>query len=163
MKVYVVTEGTYSEYAIEKVFSNRAAAEEFKKWRNIRNEIEEWEVYDEPFEKCDGEKVMFIRVQGTIYPEAVVDIRYEIRPDMINADRSCRSGRGIMAYNKPGVFTLYNYHYIPADRWDEEKYKAKYTKALYDLAGMVKAMFAEGASVRDVEQALREVDKEDES
>lgn len=161
MKIYVVTDGSYSDYAIEKVFSNRPAAEEFKKWRNIRNEIEEWEVYDEPFGQADGEKVMFIRVQGTVYPEAIVDIRYEIRRDMINANRDCRSGRGIMAYNKPGVFTLYNYHYVPAELWDEEKYKAKYTKALYDLAGIAKAMFAEGASVRDIEQALweKEIDE----
>lgn len=155
MKVYIVTDGAYSDYSIEKVFSNRSAAEEFKKWRNIRNEIEEYEVYDEPFEQVDGERVMFIRVQGTVYPEAIVDIRYEIRRDMINANRDCRSGRGIVGYKNPKVFTLYNYHYIPANMWDEEKYKVKYTKALYDLASVAKDMFAEGATVRDVEQALR--------
>ena len=160
MKVYIVTDGCYSDYMIEKVFSNRDAAEEYKKWRSITNDIEEYEIYDEPFGTNDGEKVMFIRVQGTIYPEAVVDIRYEIRRDLLNTDRASRSGRGIMSYNKPGVFTLYNYHYIPADKWDEEKYKAKFTKSLYDLAGRVKAMFAEGASVRDVELALREADEE---
>ena len=156
MKVYIVTDGCYSDYTIEKVFSNKPAAEEFKKWCNITNEIEEYEVYDEPFEKTDGEKVMFIRVQGKVYPEAVVDIRYEIRRDLINSDRACRSGGGIMEYIKPGAFTLYNYHYISIDQWDEEKHKAKFTKALYDQAGIVKAMFAEGATVRDVEQALRE-------
>ena len=151
MKIYIVTDGAYSDYTIEKIFSNRPAAEEFKKWRNIRNEIEEYEVYDEPFEQNDGEKVMFIRVQGTVYPEAVVDIRYEIRPELA---RERRSARGILSYKQPGIFTLFNYHHVPADLWDEEKYKAKYTKALYDLAGIAKAMFAEGASVRDVEQAL---------
>lgn len=161
MKVYIVTDGCYSDYMIEKVFSNREAAEEYKKWRSITNDIEEYEIYDEPFGANDGEKVMFIRVQGTIYPEAIVDIRYEIRRDLLNADRASRSGRGVMAYNKPGIFTIYNYHYIPADKWDEEKYKAKFTKSLHDLAGMVKAMFAEGASVRDVELALREADEEE--
>lgn len=154
MKVYVVTEGTYSEYAIEKVFSNRAAAEEFKKWRNIRNEIEEWEVYDEPFEKCDGERVMFIRVQGTIYPEAVVDIRYEIRPDLLR-DWELSKGAGINSVPKPGVFNIHCYRHVPADKWDEEKYKDLLTKVLYDYAGIVKAMLAEGASIRDVEMALR--------
>ena len=155
MKVYIVTDSSYSDYTIEKIFSNRPAAEEFKKWRNIRNEIDEYEVYDAPFEQVDGERVMFIRVQGTVYPEAIVDIRYEIRRDMINANRDCRSGRGILTYKNPKVFTLYNYHYIPADMWDEEKYKVKYTKALYDLASVAKDMFAEGATVRDVERALR--------
>ena len=93
MKVYIVTDGCYSDYMIEKVFSNREAAEEYKKWRSITNDIEEYEIYDEPFGTNDGEKVMFIRVQGTIYPEAVVDIRYEIRRDLLNTDRASRSGR----------------------------------------------------------------------
>ena len=159
MKVYVVTDGSYSDYTIEKVFSNRAAAEDFKKWRNISNEIEEWEVYDKPFGELDGEKTMFIRVQGTVYPEAVVDIRYEIRRELLREGWEPQ-GRGIFAYNKPGVFVLYLYHYVQADKWDEEKYKAKYTKALYDLAGIAKAMFAEGASFRDVEQALRNKEEE---
>ena len=160
MKVYIVTNGDYSDYMIEKVFSNREAAEEYKKWHNIRNEIEEYEVHDQPFDELDGDKVMFIRVQGKVYPEAVVDIRYEIRRELINATRDKRSGRGLLGYHKPGVFDVYNYHFVPVDQWDEDKYKAKYTKALYDLAGIAKAMFAEGASVQDVERALW--DQEDE-
>ena len=160
MKVYIVTDGCYSDYTIEKVFSNRPAAEEYKKWHNITNEIAEYEVYDEPFIEEEGEKVMFIRVQGTVYPEAVVDLRYEIRPAMIKEGSITRCN-GLMDYKKPGVFTLYTYRYIPADKWDEEKYKAKFTKALYDLAGMAKAMFAEGASVQDVERALWEQEDED--
>ena len=159
MKVYVVTEGSYSDYAIEKVFSNRQAAEEFKKWRRIHNDIEEWEVYDEPFDSQDGEKVMFIRIQGTVYPEAVVDLSYEIRPDLLRPDWASR-GAGIHAVPKSGVFAIYCYRYVPADKWDEEKYKDLLTKVLYDYAGIVKAMFAEGASVRDIELALRSREEE---
>ena len=160
MKVYIVTDGEYSDYMIERVFSNREAAEEYKKWHNIHNEIEEYEVYEEPFLKEDGEPAMFIRVQGIVYPEAVVDIRYEIRPDMCR-DGNITRGAGIMEYKKPGVFIIYTYRYIPADKWDEEKYKAKFTKALYDLAAKAKAMFAEGASIRDVELALGEYTEEE--
>ena len=159
MKVYVVTEGSYSDYTIEKVFSNRQAAEEFKKWRRIQNDIEEWEVYDEPFDNQDGEKVMFIRVQGTVYPEAVVDISYEIRPDLLRSDLASR-GSGLNAVPKSGVFVIYCYRYVPADKWDEEKYKDLLTKVLYDYAGIVKAMFADGASVRDIELALRSKEEE---
>lgn len=159
MKIFIVTDGVYSDYSIEKIFSNRPAAEEYKKWHNISNAIEEYEVHDEPFEKFDGEGAMFIRVQGTVYPEAVVDLRYEIRPAMIRPEAITRRN-GLLDYRKPGVFTLYTYHHVPANLWDEEKYKDKFTKALYDLAAVAKSMFAEGASVRDVEQALweREVD-----
>jgi hypothetical protein len=162
MKVYIVTDGCYSDYMIEKVFSNREAAEEYKEWRQLTNDIEEYEIYDEPFGANDGEKCMFIRVQGTVYPEAVVDIKFDIRPDLCQ-EGGITHGSGIMSYKKPGpgVFTIYTYRYIPADKWDEEKYKAKFTKSLYDLAGIAKAMFAEGASVRDVELALRESDEEE--
>ena len=33
------------------------------------------------------------------------------------------------------------YAFVPAELWDEEQYKAKYTKILYDLVGMAKAMW----------------------
>ncbi len=160
MKVYIVTDGCYSDYMIEKVFSNRPAAEEYKKWRHFTNDIEEYEIYDEPFTKEDGEKAMFIRVQGTVYPEAVVDIKFDIRPEMCH-EGSITRGTGIMAYKKPGVYTLYTYRLVPANLWDEEKYKDKFTKALYDLAAFAKSMFAEGASVRDVEKALWEREVEE--
>ena len=156
MKVYIVTDGCYSDYTIQKVFSNLPAAEEYKKWHNITNDIEEYEIHDEPFGEYDGEKSMFIRVQGTVYPEAVVDIKYQIRPDMVNEDYKSTRGCGISDYQKSGVFTIYNYHYVPVDKWDEKKYKDKLTKALYNLAYIAKAMFMEGAAVYDVEQVFKE-------
>ena len=159
MKIYVVTNGYYSDYMIEKVFSNRAAAEEYKKYHKISNEIEEYEIYDEPFGPDDGEKAMFIRVQGTMYPEDVVNIRFEITPELVRNWTMTRSA-GIWPYGKD-AYTIYKYIHVLADNWDEEKYKAKMTKALYDLAGIAKSMFAEGASLRDVEQALREAEDEE--
>ena len=157
MKLYVVTHGDYSEYSIERVFSNLEAAEEYRKWRNISNVIEEYEIYDKPFDNEDGERVMFIRVQGTVKPEAVVDIKVDISPNMIFKGQTTR-GAGIMSPSGSvvqDVFTIYLYRGIPADVWNEEKYRARFTKAIYDLAGMAKAMFAEGATVDMVNAALR--------
>lgn len=152
MTVYIVTYGSYSEYTIEKVFSNKPAAEEYKKWHNITNDIEEYEIYDEPF--TEGERAMVIRVQGTVYPEAVVDIKFDIRPSMIYEGAITR-GAGVIGFQRNnGIFTIYNYKYIPADIWDEEKYKDKFTKSLYDLAGIAKSMFAEGATVDMINLAL---------
>jgi hypothetical protein len=159
MKVYIVTNGEYSDYMIEKVFSNREAAEEFKKWHSISNDIEEYEIYDEPFGPNEGEKVMFIRVQGTVYQEAVVDIRFDIRRELIH-DWTLQRHTSICSYGKT-AYTIFKYIHVPADKWDEEKYKAKLTKSLYDLAAAANAMFAEGASVRDVGLALRNKDEED--
>jgi hypothetical protein len=159
MKVYIVTDGEYSDYMIEKVFSNREAAEEYKKWHNIYNDIEEYEVHDEPF--TEGERAMVIRIQGTVYPEAVVDIKFDIRPNMIYEGTITR-GAGVMGLQRNNnIFTVYNYRYIPADIWDEEKYKAKFTKSLYDLATLAKSMFAEGANIDMVNLALINKDEED--
>ena len=160
MIVYIVTDGSYSDsdYRIEKIFSNKAAAEEYKKWHNITNDIEEYEVYDEPFVKEDGEKTMFIRVQGTVYPEAVVNIRFDIRPSML-LDGTITRCAGLFCLPKDNnCFDIYSYAHIPVDKWDEEKYKDKFTKSLYDLAGIAKSLFAEGAAVDMINLALRDAE-----
>ena len=155
MTVYIVTDGAYSEYSIEKVFSNKSAAEEYKKWHNITNDIEEYEVYDEPFVKEDGEKMMFIKAHGTVYPEAVVNIRFDIRPTML-LNGTTRRCAGLFSPPKNNTcFDIYSYAHIPVDKWDEEKYKDKLTKSLYDLAGIAKSMFAEDATVDMINLALR--------
>lgn len=162
MKVYIVTDGDYSDYTIQKVFSNKEAAEEYKYWHHIANEIEEYEVADTAMDTED-QRYMFIRVYGTSYPEAVVDIKYEINPQTIS-DNHIKRGAGLWDYrnyNKTGAFTLYNYHYIPAENWDEEKYKEKYTKALYDQAALIRSMFADGAEVDMINKVLRTTEEEE--
>lgn len=153
MKVFVVTDGTYSDYMIERVFATRYAAEEYKKWHDIGNEVEEFDVYDEPFTTEDGKRAMLIRVQGMVYPEAVVNIRHETRATMIKPTTKTR-GSGISSMGKDGNFSIYTFRCIPVDNLDEEKWKAKMTKAIYDLAAVAKSMFAEGASISMVEKAL---------
>lgn len=167
MKVYIVTDGSYSDYTIERVFSSREAAEEYRVWKRIRNDIEEYEVYDEAFTTEDGEKAMFIKVQGTVYPEAVVSIIYDIRHAMLHKDTRTR-GAGVVVsslnryHPKSDHFNIYTYRYIPLDRWDEDKYKDKLTKSLYDLAAMAKDMFADGASPMMIDRALNNELKETE-
>lgn len=156
MKVYVVSDGAYSEYSIERIFYNKPAAEEYKKWHNITNDIEEYEVYDEPFTQSDGERCMLIRIDGTVYPEAVVGIKFYIEPKMCTAGSIWRKGQGIYGYQRnDGVFSLYLYRAIPINNWDEDLYKNRLTKALYDLSAVCKNAFAEGASVQDVEHLVR--------
>lgn len=159
MKVYVVTDGEYSDYMIQEVFSSREAAEEYKYWHNIHNEIEVYDVLDSAH--TVDKRYMFIRVTGLVYPEAVVNLKYDIHPATVS-DRSTKSYKGIYEYHRlNNTFTLFNDHYIPAENWDEEKYKAKFTKALYDQAAMVKSMFAEGADMTMVSAALRQMEEEE--
>lgn len=159
MKVYIVTNGDYSDYMIQEVFSNREAAEEYKYWHNIHNEIEVYDVLEAAH--TIDKRYMFIRVSGLVYPEAVVDIKYDIHPVTVS-DNSDKSYRGIYDYSRlKGTFTLFNDHYVPAENWDEEKYKAKFTKALYDQAALVKYMLADGADIRDIEKVLRKQEDEE--
>ena len=163
MTVYVVTYGEYSEYGIEKIFSNRAAAEEYKKWHNLSNDIEEYELEDVAFKPIDEQKkAMFIRARGAVYPEGVVDLQYDIHPCVVyeTTQRKCA---GILSTGFPsGIFGVYVYWYIDSDKWDEELYKNRITKALYDYAGIAKSMFADGATGTMVSEALHnEVGKED--
>lgn len=44
MKVYVVTNGDYSDYRILEMFSTKEMAEEYKVFRNAENDIEEYEL-----------------------------------------------------------------------------------------------------------------------
>ncbi len=161
MKVFVVTSGYYSDYTIEKLFSNRPAAEEYRKWHGIHNEVEEFDVYDEPFTTEDGERAMLIRVQGTVYPEAVVNIRFETRHTMIHSyTTTCGAGISRRGRGPDNSFDLHVYRCVPIDLWDEEQWKAKMTKTLYDQVAVAKSMFAEGASVTMVEKALMNTSKE---
>lgn len=160
MKVYIVTDGEYSEYAIQEVFSNKEAAEEYKYWHNITNEIEEYEVADTAM--CtDGKRSWFIKVSGTVYPEAVVNIKYDIRPATVNDTMLLRDVHvDTYDYKYKNTLNIYNWHYVPAENWDEEKYKEKYTKALYDQAALIKYMLADGADIETIQRVLR--NKEDE-
>ena len=125
MKVYIVTDGEYSDYVIQEVFSNREAAEEYKYWHNIHNEIEVYDLLDTAH--TVDKRYMFIRVSGLVYPEAVVDIRYDIRPELLR-DWELSKGAGIHSVSKPGVFNIHCYRHVPADKWDSyllrlEQYK----------------------------------------
>ena len=157
MTVYIVTNGEYSEYRIEQVFSTKEAAEEYRKWHNIYNEVEEYHVHEEAFPDKSLQKVMFIDVHGLVYPEAVVNLTYNKHPDTIDNEVR-RSYTSIHSSHMKNVFGMTTYMYIPADQWDEEACMERITKVLYDKAALAKALFAEGASITDVQSVLNKED-----
>ena len=155
MKVYVVTDGDYSDYSIQKVFSNREAAEDYKYWHYITNEIEEYEIADS-WNDDNQKKYMYIRVTGKCYSEAIVDINYDIHPNLCS-DTVPKHSIGLwdyFKYDREGFFTLYTYHLIPIENWNEEVYKNRYKKSLYDISAQVKAMLADGATWEMIKSAL---------
>lgn len=155
MKIYIVADGYYSDYHIERVFSNKEAAEEYRYWHNIENEIEEYEVADTA--SCTaGKRYWYIKVSGIVYPEAVVDLRYEIHPVTILDTQAKGDVRiDIWEYKYKNTLKMYNYHYVPAENWNEELYKEKYTKVLYDQAAMIKYLLADGTDLETAEKILR--------
>ena len=155
MIVYVVTDGDYSDYSIQKIFSNKEAAEDYKYWHHITNEIEEYEVADS-WNDASSTKHMYIKVMGNCYAEGVVGTTYDIHPVMAT-DTTIKHANNIWSYheyNSQGYFTLYCYHLIPIENWDEEHFKQKYTKSLYDLNALIRDMLADGATWDMIKQAL---------
>ena len=154
MKVYIVTDGHYSDYSIQKVFSNREAAEEYKKWHNCSNEIEVYELFDS-MEASDSneEKAIYMSICGKVYPEAVVDIKYDIQYLTIDKQFAVRSGSQVRC-NLRNNFDIAVYRYYSPENWNEEVFKERLTKALYDNAGLAKSMFADGANQDMVNLAL---------
>ena len=49
---------------------------------------------------------------------------------------------------------------MPVEQWDEDKWRAKMTKVLYDYAAMAKDMFADGATMSMVDRALSNMEVE---
>ena len=119
MKVYIVTSGCYDEYSIERVFSNEEAAKTFTKWFKGKCYIEEYEIEDKPFRLEDGEQCMFIRIEGSVYPEAIVDIKFNIEPVLCTESSVQWRGQGINGYQRNNnIFHLYLYRSIRLNDWE---------------------------------------------
>lgn len=65
-KVYIVTDGDYSDYRIRAVFSTRKAAEEFVATRTVSTDIEEWGM-DLPREELPGCWCVIVKADGTVW------------------------------------------------------------------------------------------------
>lgn len=158
MTVYVVTSGEYSDYSINRVFSNRKAGEDYIEWRpNNYYRIEEYELDDDGnLDMYGQEKYYSIEIRGIAYNNGVSipqiwidkclrapDITYPITAvwDFKQSDET---------------FRIRVLRFIPAANWDEEFYRNKYTKVLYDTAAAVKAMLADGAAWNDIHRYFSE-------
>lgn len=161
MTVYVVTSGEYSDYSIERVFSNKKAAEDYIEWRRPSYyRIEEYDMLDsgEDIDMEGQAKYYYIEVRGICYKEALVNITCNIertitsnRPDII------RPRTEVWEYKpKEESFRLNVRRWVPAENWDEEFYTNKYTKVLCDTAAAVRAMMADGATWIDIKNYFEE-------
>ena len=154
MKIYIVTCGQYSDYYIDKVFTDKDKAEEYRKWRPEANELEEYDIEDD----CVIDKYYKIVVDYCVYDYN----RFE-KPNVKIERINCRC---------PGYVSVYDCHarcysnphtkivlvrYISEANWNEEFYTARYTKAVYDLMAQAKQLLSEGWTDRQINEMWSQI------
>jgi hypothetical protein len=151
MKIYVVTAGSYSDYRIEKVFTDKDKAEEFATWCYDSNGVDEWDTEDE----LSVEKYYCINVQYKLYDNGkkenpIVSV-YNYADD--NYDYSYTSLSDYHRYG--GNYIVLNIRrFVKANNDTKDFYKQKYTKIAYDTMAMIKQLVADGYSYSQIEKML---------
>ena len=158
MKIYIVTCGEYSDYYIDKVFTDRDKAEEYRKWRPESNEVEEYDTSDDYI----IDKYYKIVVDYRVYDYN----RFE--NPTVRIERVTYKGEGyVSVYNSHSSYSSNNYtkivliRYISEVNWDEEFYTARYTKAVYDLMAHAKQLLSEGWTDRQINEMWSQIGKKE--
>ena len=153
MKIYIVTCGSYSDYYIDKVFTDKDKAEEYRKWRPEANEIEEYDTEDD----CVIDKYYKIVVDYSIYNYN----RFE-KPNIRIERCNCKDDSWISVYDYRN--TSYQPHirvvlrrYISETNWNEEFYTKRYTKAVYDLMAQAKQLLSEGWTDKQINEMWSQI------
>lgn len=152
MKIYIVTSGCYSDYHIEKVFTDKNKAEEYKEWLYDANDIEEYETEDDLIVN----KFYNINVSADVYPNGILG------PDVRIVKRLNTNNPSNYFYDYGKYFKLSINRCVAEENWNEEFYVNKYTKALYDLIAIVKYHLSNGIPHQLVNKLINEQIKEDE-
>ena len=157
MKVYVVTAGSYSDYRIEKVFTDKVKAEEYAEWLYDSNPVKEYNTEDDlVINKCYKIHIsMCVHDRGNDEPR----VRFWKACD---EDYYKKEYTYYSDYHKySDYFEITIIRSVEAQNWDEEFYTNKYIKAIYDLAAIAKQKRAEGATEEDIQRLFKRI-KDDE-
>lgn len=145
MKVYVVTSGTYSDYMIQKIFLDKDKAEEYRKWLPNSNDIEEYNTSDDDVIN----KQYKIRIDLKWYPNK--------RENLIARSwKDCQSDYNYNYYsNYDDIWEeLSVVRTVNADNYDEQWFKDKLTKYIYDLKADVEYLKTEGLDKNQIKNAI---------
>ena len=144
MKVYLVTEGCYSDYHIEAAFSTKEKAEELVEamGRHSSAGIEEFEL-DQQFDQY-----MCIEIQVQIKSGSPVIKSKTIRITNFLTDYI----RNATYFSNYLGYELQLKRFVPIENCDEIAHLLKYEKAAYDFMNIALQKIHEGFSVRDVNQ-----------
>lgn len=152
MKIYIVTRGSYEDYYIDKVFTDKYKAEEYRKWCNDANDLEVYETEDNcQYEKYYGIYINYIVRDKGKNPEPKIQIEKYIDT------QAPKNYTKIIDYHSFGYdyFTVIMSRYVPAENWSEDFYINKYTKTIYDVAKMVIQKLREEFTERQINEILK--------
>ena len=155
MKIYIVTCGEYSDYHIDKVFTDRAKAEEYRKWCYEANDVEEYDTEDD----YHIDKFYNIIVCYRVHDDGINN-----KP---NIGIKCCSNKYVSYTNVDDrhrfghkYFDICICRYIPEVNWNEEFYVNKYTNAIYDLAAQARQLLSEGFTDRQINEMWNQAIKD---
>ena len=145
MKVYVVTSGTYSDYMIRKIFLDKDKAEEYRKWLPDGNDVEEYNTSDDD----TIEKKYKIRIDLKWYPNKEEKL-------IARSWKDCESDYNYNYYsNYSDIWEeLAVVRTVNADNYDEQHWKDKLTKFIYDLRAYVNQLKSEGFNEKFIKDAI---------
>lgn len=141
MKIYIVTRGCYSDYYIDKVFTDKDKAEEYRKWCDDANDLEVYDTEDDfQFKKFYNITVNYRVNDNGRNKEPTINIyRY-------NSDEIYENYTSVSDMHRYGgkYIDICMVRFISEENWNEDFYRNKYTKAIYDIAAIVKQKLFEG-------------------
>lgn len=147
MKVYVVTSGTYSDYMIRKIFLDKDKAEEYKKWLPDSNDVEEYDTSDDDIINKSYE----VRIDLKWYPNKEEKL-------IARSWKDCESNYNYNFYSNSNYSDTWEelivVRTVNADNYDEQHWKDKLTKHIYDLKAYVEHLKTEGCDVKQIRDAI---------
>ena len=145
MKVYIVTSGTYSDYMIQKIFLDKDKAEEYRKWLPDSNDVEEYDTSDDDI----IEKKYKVRIDLKWYPNKEEKL-------IARSWKDCESDYNYNWYsNYSDIWEeLTVVRTVSGENFNEEFWKDKLTKHIYDLKAYVEYLKVEGFDEKYIRDAI---------
>jgi hypothetical protein len=146
MKVYVVTSGIYSDYSIERVFLDKNKASEYAEWLGSDHvTVEEYDTSDDDIIKKQYE----VRINLKWYPDKEEEL-------IARSWKDCESDSNYNYYSNyiDTLEELVVVRTVNADNYDEQYWKDKLTKHIYDLKAYVEYLKTEGCDAKQIREAI---------
>lgn len=150
MKIYVVTSGCYSDYHIEKVFTDKTKATEYAEWLEDSNDIEEYETEDE----LQVNKFYNVVITLKVYDNGRENLNTRFSKTDNNGEwNNYISYSDYHKYSRDHI-DIFLKRQVPEVNWNEDFYIDKYTKATYDILAQVKHFISEGYTESQINELL---------